>query len=414
MRRLLFPLLLGVLFVVTSCADGFAPRGDDDDEKFEEGAAPASQITATPAPSLTPVPTATPLPTVTPTATPAPTATPVPTATPAPTATPTPTPTPTATPTPTPTPMFPPEILAVPIRAIVGESTTQKIATDADSTIAEIRVIDGPDGVVVDGDALRYIPLTAQSEIVRVEVTDTQGLSTIGEVTLLGRFRGHPQALVALGDSVPSGHGLDLEDYLGGDPCWRAPNSFPRRVFDMLNAEGVFPPGQGEFALLACSGADVDDLYEREVTGGFSNITPASGTRSQLDWTIRSNPRFVTLTIGANDTGFVGPDQLFLDDGVTLDRPQVDRRMAVIEADLTFVLREILAKTDATVFVGVEGRGRIVVDGDSFDWSPRDVVVVPSWREVRHEASEDSVLFSYSDRPVQEKCGLWRERRGNN
>ena len=69
--------------------------------------------------------------------------------------------------------------------------------------------------------------------------------------------------------------------------------------------------------------------------------------------------------------------------------------------------------TDATVFVGVEGGGRIIVDDEIFDWSPRDVVVVPSWREVRHEVSQDCVLFSYSDRPVQEKCGLWRERRGN-
>ena len=69
--------------------------------------------------------------------------------------------------------------------------------------------------------------------------------------------------------------------------------------------------------------------------------------------------------------------------------------------------------TDATVFVGVEGSGRIVVDGEAFDWLPRDVVVVPSWREVTHEVTEDCVLFSYSDRPVQEKCGLWRERCGN-
>ena len=28
-------------------------------------------------------------------------------------------------------------------------------------------------------------------------------------------------------------------------------------------------------------------------------------------------------------------------------------------------------------------------------------------------STEDTVLFSYSDRPVQEKPGLWRERRGN-
>ena len=179
MRRFVFPLLLGVLLGVTSCADGFAPRGDDDDEKFEEGAAPASDVTRTPVPTLaaivpqaTAAPTATPLPTVT--------ATPVPTATP----TPTPAPSPTPTPTPTPTPMFPPEILPTPIRATVGDSTSQVIATDVDSSIAEIRIVDGPEGLTVDGDQLRYVPLTAQSEVARVEVTDTQGLTTSGDVTL--------------------------------------------------------------------------------------------------------------------------------------------------------------------------------------------------------------------------------------
>jgi gentisate 1,2-dioxygenase len=30
---------------------------------------------------------------------------------------------------------------------------------------------------------------------------------------------------------------------------------------------------------------------------------------------------------------------------------------------------------------------------------------------VTHHADEDSVLFSYSDRGVQQKLGLWREER---
>jgi len=68
--------------------------------------------------------------------------------------------------------------------------------------------------------------------------------------------------------------------------------------------------------------------------------------------------------------------------------------------------------TDATVYVGVEGGGRARVGGESFDWGPRDVFVCPSWHEVVHEVGGESVLFSYSDRPVQEKLGLWRERRG--
>ena len=67
--------------------------------------------------------------------------------------------------------------------------------------------------------------------------------------------------------------------------------------------------------------------------------------------------------------------------------------------------------TDATVFVCVEGGGSSTVDGQRFDWLPRDVFVVPSWREVVHSVEEDAVLFSYSDRPVQEKLGLWREHR---
>ena len=69
--------------------------------------------------------------------------------------------------------------------------------------------------------------------------------------------------------------------------------------------------------------------------------------------------------------------------------------------------------TDATVFVGVEGEGTATIDGETFNWGPRDVFVVPSWREVVHETTEDAVLFSYSDRPVQEKLGLFREARGN-
>ena len=70
--------------------------------------------------------------------------------------------------------------------------------------------------------------------------------------------------------------------------------------------------------------------------------------------------------------------------------------------------------TDATIFVPIEGRGRTTI-GDDFvvEWGKRDVFVVPSWRPVRHEATEESVLFSFSDRPVQEALGLHREDRGN-
>ena len=67
--------------------------------------------------------------------------------------------------------------------------------------------------------------------------------------------------------------------------------------------------------------------------------------------------------------------------------------------------------TDGTVYCVVEGRGRSIVDDTPFGWGPRDVFVVPSWSEVRHEADQDAILFSFSDRPVQKALGLWREER---
>jgi gentisate 1,2-dioxygenase len=69
--------------------------------------------------------------------------------------------------------------------------------------------------------------------------------------------------------------------------------------------------------------------------------------------------------------------------------------------------------TDATVFVAVEGEGESRVGDQLFRWQPRDIFVVPSWLSVSHHADTEAVLFSFSDRPVQEKLGLWREQRGN-
>ena len=70
---------------------------------------------------------------------------------------------------------------------------------------------------------------------------------------------------------------------------------------------------------------------------------------------------------------------------------------------------QLYRSTDGTVFTVVEGHGRSVIGGTAFEWAPKDIFVVPSWTPVRHVASDDAVLFSYSDRPVQKVLGLWRE-----
>jgi gentisate 1,2-dioxygenase len=65
--------------------------------------------------------------------------------------------------------------------------------------------------------------------------------------------------------------------------------------------------------------------------------------------------------------------------------------------------------TDGTVYSVVEGRGRSRIGDRVYEWEPKDVVVVPSWSWVSHEADDDAVLFSFSDRPVQKALGLFRE-----
>ena len=69
--------------------------------------------------------------------------------------------------------------------------------------------------------------------------------------------------------------------------------------------------------------------------------------------------------------------------------------------------------TDGTVFVAVEGSGETTIGDTAFAWEPHDIFVVPSWMPHRHKATDEAVLFSFSDRVVQEKLGLWRESRGN-
>jgi gentisate 1,2-dioxygenase len=70
--------------------------------------------------------------------------------------------------------------------------------------------------------------------------------------------------------------------------------------------------------------------------------------------------------------------------------------------------------TDGTVYSVVEGQGRAILSrGErswTFDFGPRDHFVVPSWHTVRFEASSEAVLFSFSDRPVQQAMGILREQ----
>jgi gentisate 1,2-dioxygenase len=72
-------------------------------------------------------------------------------------------------------------------------------------------------------------------------------------------------------------------------------------------------------------------------------------------------------------------------------------------------------QTDGAVYSVVEGEGEAVIESGGkelrFAFSPRDHFVVPSWHTARLSSAKGCVLFSFSDRPVQEALGLHHEER---
>jgi gentisate 1,2-dioxygenase len=52
----------------------------------------------------------------------------------------------------------------------------------------------------------------------------------------------------------------------------------------------------------------------------------------------------------------------------------------------------------------------MTIDRTPIAFAARDTFVVPAWCAHQLEADCDTVLFSFSDRPVQRALGLWREQ----
>lgn len=68
--------------------------------------------------------------------------------------------------------------------------------------------------------------------------------------------------------------------------------------------------------------------------------------------------------------------------------------------------------TDGAVLVLVEGALKARIGGMDFVLGPKDVAALPAWTDYSLEATDDAVIFVYSDRPVHEKLGLLRENKG--
>jgi gentisate 1,2-dioxygenase len=63
------------------------------------------------------------------------------------------------------------------------------------------------------------------------------------------------------------------------------------------------------------------------------------------------------------------------------------------------------------VVVCLEGGGEVKVGEATWRFQENDIFVVPSWQTIQLRADRDAVMFSFSDRPVQQALGLWREQR---
>jgi gentisate 1,2-dioxygenase len=72
-------------------------------------------------------------------------------------------------------------------------------------------------------------------------------------------------------------------------------------------------------------------------------------------------------------------------------------------------------QTDGAIFSVVEGMGSVAITSHhgsyAFEFSPRDHFVIPSWHTARLNSQAGCVLFSYSDRPIQQALGIHREER---
>ncbi|MFE9695027.1 cupin domain-containing protein [Micromonospora sp. NPDC005806] len=68
--------------------------------------------------------------------------------------------------------------------------------------------------------------------------------------------------------------------------------------------------------------------------------------------------------------------------------------------------------TASTILHVVRGQGHVEIGDERFDFAPHDVIAVPGWaphRFVNGSATEDAVLFAYSNRPALRALGMLRE-----
>lgn len=67
-------------------------------------------------------------------------------------------------------------------------------------------------------------------------------------------------------------------------------------------------------------------------------------------------------------------------------------------------------QTDSEIFLVLEGSGSTELEGRTYHWRENDVFVVPNWTWRKLKSDHGAVLFSFSDRALQERIGVWRQQ----
>jgi gentisate 1,2-dioxygenase len=68
-------------------------------------------------------------------------------------------------------------------------------------------------------------------------------------------------------------------------------------------------------------------------------------------------------------------------------------------------------RTSSSVFVVLEGTGKTIIGGQTFEWRPNDVFCVPAWSWYHHEVTGgEAALYSATDEPALRKLGLMRKQ----
>jgi gentisate 1,2-dioxygenase len=67
-------------------------------------------------------------------------------------------------------------------------------------------------------------------------------------------------------------------------------------------------------------------------------------------------------------------------------------------------------ETCGTFIVVIDGKGKSEIGGQTFDWEPNDIMVVPNfiWRKHINTGTTDAILYTVSDSALLKNIGQYR------